>query len=965
MSNINKKPKFGYLILPFVFLFSCTTTVPLIPFPTEKLQVTKIAQEYGPSVVYIATYDRKGELHSIGSGFFVSQDGIIATNYHVIQGSFAGAVKTSTGKRYKDVYILSYDIDKDVALLQVNENNASAVTIGDPDTAKQGDEVITIGNPEGLQNTVSDGIISAIREVEGTSVFQITCPISKGSSGGPLFNLNGEVVGLTTLMWATGQNLNFAIPISVLTPLLHNQSKLSLAEKALKDKDKLLLDYKERQKASSKLEPEDALFEEASDFYKMAKAATKYPEYFESSGTTDDEAIEYLKKALDVNPHYHAAHFVLARSYSRNKQYEKAEKSFLKAIELKPKYQDAYCSLAYVYVNTKKYDQAIESLFAALNHGPATSEIYYGLAEAQAAKDKMADAEEFYKKAIDLRGSFYSERAVDKLAGLYLKKGDLKASWKYLIKTEPFVRKKELPEKLAIYEPYLKTNNFYAFVSLGHICYHSVEYKKAIEYFEKAFRLHPKRFAQYYELGMAYQKEGNFQNAVKNLEKAVALDSYHYDAHLQLGMIYGGHLLIIDDKGNFQKERNYPRALELLKATKSINPRDYDSYYYLSKTYYDAGRYYDALAEAKETLAIQESTVTFSLLGDIYFAMEDYEKALDAYRNSINELLDWGLSRGRVADTLVKLERYDEAITFLEESLKLKQVRKFSFAKSNLKTKLGEVYREKGDYEAAIRCYKETLAISPKNYSAHFGIASCYFDQEEWDESAKWYKEASKLNPKDSAPFYNIALTYANRDQWSEALNWFKKALTINPSDASTKEKVEACQLAIERLGFSDKLRKLSTREDEIGLLAKLLLVLKGYDKANDLWLQGTNETTYKDGAHNVSSKIYEAQGHYEKLKSDLSKVTSPKGQLKQAVDLFSFAVQERTRGIELHSTGYYTKVKDYVGQYEKGVAKIKIADSYLVDALKILQAILPKYKSHFGELGSENLTNAIQYYDR
>ncbi|MDD5603817.1 MAG: trypsin-like peptidase domain-containing protein [Eubacteriales bacterium] len=174
------------------------------------------------SMVLIKCYDRYSRLISTGSGFVISSDGIIATNYHVIQKAYSaeavGADETTT---YKISGIISYDAGRDLALIQSSgAENVKPVIIGDSSKSDIGDDVIAIGSPYGLQNTVSDGIISGLRNFDGYSFIQTTAALSSGSSGGALFNMSGEVIGITSSKIASGENLNFAIPSNDLAEML-------------------------------------------------------------------------------------------------------------------------------------------------------------------------------------------------------------------------------------------------------------------------------------------------------------------------------------------------------------------------------------------------------------------------------------------------------------------------------------------------------------------------------------------------------------------------------------------------------------------------------------------------------------------------------------------------------------------------------------------------------------------------
>lgn len=151
-----------------------------------------------------------------GSGFLISKDGDVVTNYHVIRNGSKGVIKLPDHTWYDIDGVLASDKDRDVAIIRAHGSDFRALTLGDSSRLQVGEEVVAIGNPLSLESTVSNGIVSAIRfvEDEGGTLVQITAPISPGSSGGPLFNMAGEVVGITTSHIEGGENLNFAIPIN-------------------------------------------------------------------------------------------------------------------------------------------------------------------------------------------------------------------------------------------------------------------------------------------------------------------------------------------------------------------------------------------------------------------------------------------------------------------------------------------------------------------------------------------------------------------------------------------------------------------------------------------------------------------------------------------------------------------------------------------------------------------------------
>lgn len=200
--------------------------------------IPAIAKAANGSIVSIVMSDREGKPISQGSGFFVSKEGLIVTNYHVIaEGSYAVA-KLPDGTLYPVDGVLTYDKARDVAVIKAHGQNFRTLTLGNSDRVQVGEQVVAIGNPLSLEATVSNGIVSGMRAVkeEGGKLLQITAPISPGSSGGPLFNMAGGVIGITTMYLNGGENLNFAIPINDAKPLLAaDSSKLQ----ALPDETKL------------------------------------------------------------------------------------------------------------------------------------------------------------------------------------------------------------------------------------------------------------------------------------------------------------------------------------------------------------------------------------------------------------------------------------------------------------------------------------------------------------------------------------------------------------------------------------------------------------------------------------------------------------------------------------------------------------------------------------------------------
>jgi S1-C subfamily serine protease len=185
--------------------------------------IPSIAKAAKASIVTIVMANNDDPI-ARGSGFLVSSDGMIVTNYHVIAEGNVAVVKFSDGTVLPVEGVLAADKVRDLAIIKIRGGSFRALALGNSDRIQIGEDVVAIGNPLGLELTVSNGILSGVRTVEkaGGKFLQITAPISHGSSGGPLFNTSGEVVGITSMYFEGGENLNFAIPINDAKRLLQN-----------------------------------------------------------------------------------------------------------------------------------------------------------------------------------------------------------------------------------------------------------------------------------------------------------------------------------------------------------------------------------------------------------------------------------------------------------------------------------------------------------------------------------------------------------------------------------------------------------------------------------------------------------------------------------------------------------------------------------------------------------------------
>jgi len=205
---------FRALLLLSIFLAVSVYT------PAHGLDTKGIFEKSRESVVLVMSFDKAGQPLVIGSGFFVDDGYTVVTNHHVIEGAASVKIKPSGGGAQSISRVVGIDGLHDLVLLKAPAAGP-ALSLSSREPAV-GEDVIAIGNPQGLEGTLSVGVISGIRQAEGSTYYQITAPISPGSSGGPIIDEIGAVLGVSTFYVDGGQNLNFAVPAQYILALLES-----------------------------------------------------------------------------------------------------------------------------------------------------------------------------------------------------------------------------------------------------------------------------------------------------------------------------------------------------------------------------------------------------------------------------------------------------------------------------------------------------------------------------------------------------------------------------------------------------------------------------------------------------------------------------------------------------------------------------------------------------------------------
>ncbi|HEY7786804.1 MAG TPA: tetratricopeptide repeat protein [Pyrinomonadaceae bacterium] len=378
------------------------------PAPAQD-NLPELVRRIKPSAVAIETFDVRGEKLSRGSGFFIATDRIV-TNRHVIEGASRAEVHTSSGASFPVKGVLAIDAEGDIALLKVDVpvNVARPLSL-DRTSPQEGESVVVIGNPFGLEGSVSNGIVSAVRDIPTFGrIIQITAPISPGSSGSPVVNMQGQVIGVATLQVTGGQSVNFAIPserISQLQIALPFSLSDLVAASGRNKRAKAVQFFRDGLSFLSKDDCEKAL----PYFEKAVESDGNYVEAWAQAGFCNEklgrhaEAIEASKKAVNLRPSAESYFNIGLASYYL-KQYREAADAYRQAIRLDPyNAADAYYALGLVYRDWGKADDEIHAYKQAIKLKPDYTSAYERLGNRYIKSKKFNDAVEVFKQLSSLR----------------------------------------------------------------------------------------------------------------------------------------------------------------------------------------------------------------------------------------------------------------------------------------------------------------------------------------------------------------------------------------------------------------------------------------------------------------------------------------------------------------------------------------------------------------------------------
>ena len=660
----------------------------LVQIVAQELNAEQIYEKYNDAVVMIKSIGFNGKLKGQGSGIIINDSGYVVTNYHNFKESERILIE-HFGKQYSGDLIVGADIIRDLLIIKLKGNQFPSIKQADLSKVRVGQKIFTLGSPWGLENTLSEGIISKIGYYPqfNRNYIQFTAPISPGSSGGAVINSRGELIGISSAGVVPGQNLNLAIPVDE----IKNVNLISINDK---QSIKLLSLYYRGINAQDADEYSKSIgiFKEfinidsnhAPIYYNLGLAY----EYLEEP----DSAIFYFELTIKKNPQFALAYSELGLIYTSLGDYTKAESLYNKAIHLNPKLSNAYSNMGGMYLYKEEYDKGIFYSEKALVLNKYYDGTYNNLAVAHQSLKEFEKALDYINKGLIINPG--SDLCYLTLARINREMGD------YYKAIDNFLKVIEIDK-----------NIIKAFIELGNTYLEVEEYDNAFKYFNRAIYTHKNskkkiigdistgynELAQtYFGLGRVYVNRRDFKKASKYFQDCIKVDSNVVAAYAALALTY-------------REKKDTSNALFFFEKAVSKDTS-------LWKFYYD--------------------------IGNIYLNQTKYQQAIESYSNYLNHDGTNPKVLYRISSSYYNIYSLDSSKIYLEKLLLIDSTYSDGY---NL---IGAIYCKNKNFNAAEGYFLKAIKYNVQNGGFYFNLGKVYLDMGKKEEAIPHIQKSAKLNYK-------------------------------------------------------------------------------------------------------------------------------------------------------------------------------------------------------------------------
>jgi len=499
-----------------------------------ELSSEEIYSKCSDAIVMIYNYDHNNALQKYGSGVIISSDGLIYTNYHVIDITCRLEVRNGNTV-YDSIPIAGFDPFSDAAILKLPDGSYPFINTAKENNLKVGNSIFALGNPQGYTKTISYGIISAFRSYEFPGKIQFTAAIAPGSSGGALLNNTGELIGITASCVTTGQNMNFAVPVSKFMAI----PVINVYDNYQKDDlDELIV-----------------LYQTNYDKYFAADIISKYINLFQNDNAKwelagklyhklgfYDSSINCFSRAIELNNQNQFLHKLRGDAYAQIRDSVKTLADYETSLESCEDCLDTYLARAeYYHYSLRNYEKALEDYDMVLKINPEYDYIYTSKADCRIIiNDKEGairelsnslrwknDNPDMYSRRAQIYDimDMYDEAIADYTNALLYSPQQYDY---YLDRAVLYSKKNDHENAIRDYQEYLKyePDNSTANNNLAYAYMNVNQYEYAEKYFIFSISYDERHFDSYLGLSILNFRQGKIKATIKYMCQAIEVENF-------------------------------------------------------------------------------------------------------------------------------------------------------------------------------------------------------------------------------------------------------------------------------------------------------------------------------------------------------------------------------------------------------------------------------------------------------